>query len=370
VDELAHLPAAGLDLAVADAHLSACPACRQRVLEQREHLKLAEELRGAISPPGQRIVIDASTRDGVDPPSSVLISFSANAADREHIPGYDIVREVSDGGQGVVYEAIQHATGATVAVKVLKGGILAGDRAKWRFEREIRLVASLRHPHIVVIHDSGIAHGQYYYAMDYVRGHPLDTHIRLAHPGIKGIARLMRAVCDAVGYAHQRGVIHRDLKPSNVLVSEAGSPCVLDFGLAKIIGDEQDGRVAMTVTAPGMLLGTLPFLSPEQTMGNPDEIDTRSDVYTLGVMLYRLLTGKPPYATDTDVVSACKAIRDVDPPRPSHVRNEINSDLDAIILKCMEKDPNRRYATAVDLRSDLDAWLEGRPIAARSASSL
>jgi hypothetical protein len=170
-----------------------------------------------------------------------------------------------------------------------------------------------------------------------------------------------------MSYAHCRGVIHRDLKPSNILVTDDGVPYVVDFGLAKVLDLKPETGL---VSESGRLLGTLHYMAPEQTGGNPDAIDTRTDVYALAVILYEMLTDSPPYDTRADMALALKNIRSVDPPRPSKKRKGVNGDLDAIVLKAMEKDPRRRYGTASELAQDVAAWLEGRPIMARSDSSL
>lgn len=286
------------------------------------------------------------------------------------IPGYRILREIHRGGQGVVYEAVQLSTHRTVAVKVLLEGPFASEQSRWRFEREVHLVAALRHPNIVVIHESGIADGRYYFVMEYVRGEPLDTHLRLTRPPVRALIGLFLQVCEAVAYAHRRGVIHRDLKPGNILVAEDGSPCILDFGLAKIVGDLIEASLPGPVSLTGRLMGTVPYMSPEQTTGEHGAVDTRTDVYALGVVLYELLTGTRPYDTGgPDITRALDAIRHVDPPRPSRIRRELSSELDAIVLRAMAKEPDRRYQSAVELAGDLQAWLEGRPITARSDST-
>ncbi len=295
---------------------------------------------------------------------------AAAAPSADSIPGYQIIREIHRGGQGVVYEAVQLATRRTVAVKVLLEGPFASERARWRFEREVKLIAALKHPNIIIIHDSGIAHGKYYFAMDYVLGRPLDTHVRVTAPPLRALVSLFRRICDAVAYAHRRGVIHRDLKPSNILVGEDGTPCVLDFGLAKIIGDELAESQQGLVSIAGGLMGTIRYMSPEQTRANPELIDVRTDVYTLGVILYELLTGGPPYSTTSDLHTALGNIRTIDPPRPSRLRRDVDADLETIDLMAMAKEPERRYQSAGELSDDLLAWLEGRPISARSASSL
>ncbi len=357
----------------AGRHVASCPSCREALEQYRSAQAYFEEMReGFVRTRSLSVPVHfLSPEAGSDSPPAVAASDtdSAPGPDEVSIPGYRILREIHRGGQGVVYEAIQHSTNRTVAVKVLLDSPHAGLRARWRFEREVQLVAALRHPHIVVIHDSGIASGRYYYAMDYVRGQPLDTHARLAGLPTRRRIELFQQVCDAVACAHRRGVIHRDLKPSNILVSEAGAPCVLDFGLAKMLGE--DGRQpGPAVSMPGSPMGTLRYMSPEQTTGDHDAVDTRSDVYSLGVILFELLTGEPPYRLKGDPMACLQTIRDQDPPRPSRLSREVNSELDAIILKCLSKEPQRRYGSAGELADDLCAFLEGRPVCARSASSI
>src|SRR5262249_47177014 len=159
------------------------------------------------------------------------------------------------------------------AIKVLLEGAFAGERSRWRFEREVRLLASLDHPNIVTIHDSGVALGRYYLAMALIDGVPLDVHVKSKLVGAMGIIRLVRAVCGAVAQAHQKGIIHRDLKPSNILVAQDGTPYVLDFGLAKLIGEEQPEAYAHLASMTGRLLGTLAYMSPEQLRGKSSDID-------------------------------------------------------------------------------------------------
>ncbi|MEP0843595.1 MAG: serine/threonine protein kinase [Phycisphaerae bacterium] len=348
-------------------HLDGCPDCRERLEECRRNLDyfndVAEALR-AQSLAGPRGPAGGSALAAGGPVASDA------RTDAERVPGYRIIREIHRGGQGVVYEAVQLSTRRTVALKMLLEGAYAGARARWRFEREVKLIAALRHPNIVVIHDSGITAGHYFFAMDYVRGQPLDTHVRLAAPPLREVVRLFRQICDAVAYAHRRGVIHRDLKPSNVLLNESGTPFVLDFGLAKITGEDIQESRAPAVSVAGHLMGTVRYMSPEQTLGVPEAVDVRTDVYSLGVMLYEVLTGTAPYATNADLAMTFRNIRDQDPPRPSRIRREINSDLETIILKAMAKEPERRYQSAGELAEDLGAWLDGRPIAAKSTSSL
>lgn len=366
-----------------NTHLRECAACQAALEEYRANQDLSKELRAfAGSSPADDTthndtefldippdVLDPDAHDGLGAGSGTAES-AAHAQFIAHTPpGYEIVRQIQSGGQGIVYEAVQTATRRTVAIKVLLAGAYAKPRHWWRLEREARLMAALRHPNIVVVHDSSHAHGSHYFVMDYVKGEVLDEYVRKAGLPVRGLIQLYTAICDAIGYAHHRGVIHRDLKPNNILVRSDGSPCVLDFGLAKIIGAELAESRQISVT--GAFMGTVRYVAPEQTLGEQDKIDTRTDVYALGVILYELLTGRPPYDTSSTNLTVCfNAIRETEPIKPSRLRKEIGSELDAIILKAMDKEPERRYQTASELQRDLLAWLNGQPVTARSASSL
>lgn len=344
-------------------HIETCHICHEVFDEWVQNLQYAHELQDCLSP-----------SSSVSIPSlrvSELMNFSHETSKpeddvKDSIPGYQIIREIHRGGQGIVYLAVQESTKRKVAVKVLLEGPFAGPRSRWRFEREVKLVAALNHPNIVTIHDSGLAQGRHFYAMDYVRGLPLDDYMRFKSPSVRDTMLLFAQICEGMSHAHRRGVIHRDLKPSNVLVTDEGVPYIVDFGLAKVF-DVKAGTVLATES--GNLLGTLRYMAPEQTGGNPDAIDTRTDVYALGVVLYELLTDSPPYETGADLATAVKSILKVDPVRPSKRHKGLDGDLDAIVLKAMDKDPRRRYGTASELAQDVSAWLEGRPIAARSDSS-
>jgi serine/threonine protein kinase len=347
-------------------HLKECDACRDAFDECQANLAfLAEVNMDLIEGIGDDVQVRPSVLSSGDlslPLPSLTVPLPEDA-----IPGYRIIREIHRGGQGIVYEALQLSTNRTVAIKVLLEGPFSSERARWRFEREVRLVAALRHPNIVVIHHSGITQGRHYFAMEYVRGQPLDTHVRLAGLSVRDIIRTFVQVCDAVASAHRSGVIHRDLKPSNILVGEDGTPRVLDFGLAKILGDEEESHGP--VSAPGQIMGTVRYMSPEQTLGEAAAVDTRTDIYALGVILYELVTGAAPYATNGDLAAAFQNIRETEPVRPSRRRREIRSELDAVILRAMAKERERRYQSAGELTEDLKAWLDGRPVMAKSDSS-
>ena len=206
-------------------------------------------------------------------------------------PGYENVEEFHRGGQAVVYRARHSATGRDVAIKVMKEGPFGGPADKARFEREVQILGQLNHPNIVTIHDSGETAGHFFFTMDFVDGEALHDHTASGDLHSRETLSLFAKVCDAVNAAHLRGVIHRDLKPSNIRVNATGEPFVLDFGLAKLATPAPD-TAAMTQT--GQFIGSMPWASPEQAEGNPNEVDVRTDVYSLGVVLFQLLTGRFP----------------------------------------------------------------------------
>lgn len=284
------------------------------------------------------------------------------------IEGYDIIDVLGRGGMGVVYEAYQRSTGRRVAVKLLQLEWEASHTARQRFEREVELAARLQHPFIVGIVDASIHRGRYYYVMEFVDGRPLDAFVRAGAWEIPAALGLLANICDAVDYAHQRGVLHRDLKPSNILVDDKGRPHILDFGLAKAIDPESLGPREHTLSEPGQLLGTLGYMSPEQSRGSTHDLSVRSDVYSIGGIAYYLLTGRLPCDIDGALGDVLLRISEVDPPRPSALRADLAGDLDAILLKALEKAPERRYATVGELAADLRRSLARQPILARRAS--
>lgn len=292
---------------------------------------------------------------------------SGPAADS--ILGYSILREIHRGGQGVVYQALQASTKRKVAVKVMKEGPFAGPADKARFEREVQILGQLKHPNIVAIYDSGVAGGNFYFVMDYISGQSLDEYMAGKEHGINETLALFAKICDAVNAAHLQGVIHRDLKPSNVRVDAEGEPHVLDFGLAKVAtGRITDESVPNLMTVTGQFMGSLPWASPEQAEAMPSKIDVRTDVYSLGVMLYQMLTGRFPYSVVGNMRDVLDNILRAEPARPSTVRKQINDEVETIVLKCLSKERERRYQTAGELARDIRRYLVGEPIEAKRDS--
>ena len=298
------------------------------------------------------------------------------------IEGYEIVRQLGEGGQGVVFQGHQKGTNRKVAIKILLQGAYASKTARKRFDREIELVAQLKHPNIISIFHSGeTKDGLQFYVMDYVRGLPLHRYVREEKLTLEDALKLFAAVCEAIQYAHQRGVIHRDLKPSNILVDSGGVPKVLDFGLAKLLA----APIETIVSVSQDIIGTLPYMSPEQAKGNPDLIDTRTDIYSLGVILYEVLTGHYPYPVVGQMAEVLKHIAETPPTPPTRKWTSdsgvtkratrrvragqcpIDDEVQTIVLKALSKETVRRYQSAGELARDIGHYLVGEPIEARQA---
>ncbi len=286
------------------------------------------------------------------------------------IEGYHIVRRAGKGGMGEVFEATQLATGRRVAIKLLPEAALINELARQRFAREVEVIARLSHPGIVPIIDSGVRKGLYFYVMDFVEGEALDQVLPPGKCDHRKAIETMIAICESVDYAHQRGVLHRDLKPSNVIVDKQGRPHLLDFGLAKQTGENSSSALTpentnITIAGAGQLLGTVAFMSPEQAAGNANLTSVRSDVYSLGVMGYLLLTGKLPISMTGSLREVLTWIADKEPTPPSKLNAAFGRDIDAIFLKSLEKQPDARYATAGEFAADLKRYLADEPILAR-----
>ncbi|MHC4741588.1 MAG: serine/threonine protein kinase [Planctomycetota bacterium] len=312
---------------------------------------------------------DNSTR-GNDLPTVSGPTFARSGyvkAPPPRIEGYEVLGELGEAGQGQVWRARQLSTRREVALKVPRVELLSSKKVLARFEREVELAARLRHPYIAGIYDSGIYQGLYYYAMELIEGMPLDEYVRHNDLTERQTAELMRNICQAVSHAHQNGVIHRDIKPSNIMVTEDGRPHVLDFGLAMNI---LEADASGTVSVAGEVTGTPAYMSPEQATGKRDRIDTRTDVYSIGVVFYRVLTGSFPYDVKTSMLETLRNIQENEPIKPSKVLGSIDSDIEAIVLKALAKEPEQRYQSAAEMQSDIERWLNGLPILAKADNSL
>ncbi len=302
---------------------------------------------------------------------------------KDLIPGYALVRELGRGGQGVVFEAIQQSTRRKVAVKLLHEWFLHSDHARRRFEREIDLIVRLKHPGIISVFDSGkTPAGQPYFVMEYVQGVSLHKFVREERLTLEAILTLFVEVCDAVQFAHQQGIMHRDLKPSNILVDHLSKPRVMDFGLAKSLVQERE--VSMTLTQS--MFGTLPYMSPEQTRGKLGEIDTRTDVYALGVILYELLTGHYPYPVVNNLADILAQFAELEPTPPTRrwARDKgvtrtsarrlrgnecpIDDEVQLIVMHALNKDRTRRFQTAHEMAAEIRRYLAGQPIGIKGDS--
>lgn len=311
------------------------------------------------------------------PPDPLSIGLAGR-----RVADYELIREIARGGMGVVYQARQESPSRMVALKLMLFGANAAPELIKRFQLEASAVAALKHPNIVNIFEVGMRDGEYFIAMEYIEGANLSVLARTRALTPRQTAQHLQTVSRAIDYAHERGILHRDLKPSNVIIGPDDQPRVTDFGLAKRLssppsadtsfaermrgGPLEDGE---SLTVSGQILGSPGFMPPEQARGARGKVDRRSDVYSLGAMLYHLLTGRPPFGGGS-VSETLRQVESQEPIAPRLLNPGIPVDLETISLKCLEKDPSRRYQTARELAEELDRFLRGQPLLARPVGRL
>ena len=272
---------------------------------------------------------------------------------------FELIEEIGRGGMGVVYRARQQSLGREVALKLILLDHLASETDRARFYAEARAAAKLEHPHIVPVYDLGDVQGRPYISMKLIEGSTLSSQLQNGHMDGKSAAKLLIPLCQAVQYAHENSVLHRDVKPSNIMINHEGQAFLTDFGLAK------DLRETPTLTRTGAVVGTPAYMPPEQASGQKPTLDPTSDVYSLGAVLYHMITGQPPFVGRTGLETVLM-VMEQDPPSPRSLTRGLDRDLEMIILRCLQKPPDLRYASASALEQDLNAYLNNEEIAARS----
>ena len=339
--------------------LSACGDDRKLLGELRSLLARHEELEGVTVRRNPFVEEVGHSAEAILGPSA-LIGRSIGA--------YTILDVLGTGGMGEVYLARQRDPPRDVALKIIRRGIVSKETTR-RFRFETELLGRLNHPGIAQIFEAGIHEDRHFFAMEWVDGCPITEHADRRRFDTRQRLRLLSAVCDGVQHAHQKGIIHRDLKPANILVDATGQPRILDFGVA--VATDADIRSATGHTSMGDLIGTLSYMAPEQAGGRIDEIDTRADVYTLGVIAYELLAGRLPH--DLASLSLPDAVRSIlaqEPPRLGQIDRAFRGDIETIVATALAKDRGRRYQSAADLAADIERHLNHQPLAARPPSTL
>src|SRR5213083_1056630 len=301
--------------------------------------------------------LDELSRDNAKPTSGVKEAVRA-ATMLGELGDYELLEEIGRGAQGVVFRARQKSLNRTVALKVISLGQWASKAHLKRFRREAEAAASLDHPSIVPIYEVGERDGSCYFSMKFVEGGQLDEVVKGTPMLIRRAAELIAKVARTVHYAHEHRILHRDIKPGNILLDAQGEPHLTDFGLARLVETES------TITRTMEVLGTPSYMAPEQAVGNNAQLTSATDVYGLGAVFYQLLTGHPPFAGGT-TYETIRLVLDTEPRQPRLLNPKVDRDLNTICLKCLEKDPQRRYSSALALAEDLERWLRHEPIRAR-----
>jgi len=337
-------PACGKALP-ADAPKGLCPACLIKAALPSASISATQAVGGPQ--------IEAPETRTINPAAGMRVRYFGD---------YELLEEIARGGMGVVWKARQTSLNRIVALKMILSGEFASEREMERFRREAEAAANLQHPNIVAIHEIGQRDGQHYFSMDYVDGQNLNALVRDNPLPPQRAAQYLKTIAEAIHFAHQRGTLHRDLKPQNVLIDSNDQPRITDFGLAKVVGQ------ASGLTESGAIMGSPSYMPPEQASGRLDRIGPHSDVYSLGAILYELLTGRPPFQAAT-AMATLRQVVDDEPAPPRKLNPNVPADLETICLKCLEKLPQQRYANARDLAEDLGRFLNHDPILARPASA-
>ncbi|MGI9471130.1 MAG: serine/threonine-protein kinase [Rubripirellula sp.] len=329
------------------------------ISEFLENHKLFQQAIGEIRPSMTQVAISPDARTRVRRGASGSTFWSlAGLKDREFpIPfgEYSLLREIDRGGMGIVFKALHINLNRVVALKIMRSGEMASEEELRRFRAEAEASAAVKHPNIIPIFEVGESHGLVYFTMGYVDGRDLATRLKERKFSPREAVRIVARIADAVAAAHRDGVIHRDLKPSNILIDDQGDPFLIDFGLAKV----QASSEALTTT--GQILGTPAYMSPEQASGKLPHDATTCDVYSLGAVLYEMLTGQPPFSGPSPFDILLQVLNR-EPPQPRKLNRDVPRDLEKIVNRAMEKSINDRYQTADDLQADLQRFLLDEPI--------
>lgn len=327
----------------------------------RDHPERLDELRRFF---GRARAMEDELRELFPPAGELAADVPEISAEQwlPRIPGYDIEGVLGYGGMGVVYKARHRSLNRTVAIKMPIAGAFASVSDRQRHVREAQAVAALGHPNIITVHDVGEVDGHPYFTMEFVDGEHLGARLASTPLPAREAAAMVAKLADAVACAHKAGIVHRDLKPANILLGSDGVPKIADFGLARHHGPDA------TLTEGGFQFGTPSYMSPEQARGQPGAHSPCVDIYSLGAILYEMVTGRPPFRAESSV-ETMRQVLESEPVPPSRLNAKVPRDLETICLTCLRKDPRRRYASADDLADDLGRFLRGEPVRARRAAS-
>ena len=333
----------------------ACAACPELLPEVRRRWRRLRRIQGRVDelfPSSEAVSRSQADRARLSPDAKL-----------PQIAGYEIRALLGHGGMGVVYKAHHLKLNRDVALKMLLSGAYARPQERARFIREAEAIAGLQHANIVPVYDVGELDGHPYFTMEFLEGGSLARQLAAGPQSARSSAQLVGILAAAVAFAHEHGVVHRDLKPANILLSADGAPKIADFGLARRLDLSED------LTMSGAKLGTPSYMAPEQAAGTTGAVGPPVDIYALGAILYEMLTGRPPFRAETSAETERQVINE-EPARPSKLNASVPRDLENICLKCLHKDPQRRYGSALDLGADLQRFLEGKPVVARPVGVL